>query len=165
MVYHGAMRYHGMPAARERYHSRTGGVKKVTHRFLPHTADIRVAFEVESLDALLAEGLVVLRWLVAGESVVKPRERRAISVSATDPADLFFAFLRELLYVYATDGFLPAGFAFAAVTETSAKGTLLGETSDPQRHAHQPEVKAVTRHGLVVERVGDVWRAEVVFDV
>lgn len=137
----------------------------MAHRFLPHTADIRVAFEAESLDALLAEGLVVLRGLVAGESVVEPRERRAISVGATDPADLFLAFLRELLYLYATDGFLPAGFEFASVTETSVEGTLLGETSDPQRHAHQPEVKAVTRHGLVVERVGDGWKGEVVFDV
>ncbi len=165
MVYHGAMRYHGVPTAGERYHSRTGRVKKVTHRFLPHTADIRVAFEAESLDALLAEGLVVLRGLVAGESVVEPRERRAIAVSATDPADLFLAFLRELLYLYATDGFLPAEYEFASVTETSARGTLLGETFDAERHEQQPEVKAVTRHGLVVDRVGDGWRAEVVFDV
>jgi len=160
-----AMHYHEVPPAAPPNRSCTGGVKKVTHRFLPHTADIKVAFEAESLDALLAEGLVVLRGLLAAESPVEPRERRAISVRGTDPTELFLVFLRELLYLHGVDGFLPAGFEFASVTETAVEGTLLGETSDPTRHAHQPEVKAVTRHGLVVEKVATKWRAEVVFDV
>ncbi|MDH3292406.1 MAG: archease [Gemmatimonadota bacterium] len=137
----------------------------MAYRFLPHTADIKVAFEAESLDALLMDGLVVLRWLLAGESPVESRERRALVVTAVEPAELFLGFLREVLFLHATDGFLPADLEFASVTESAVEGTLLGEPFDSEHHEHQPEVKAVTRHGLVVERGDGMWTAEVVFDV
>jgi SHS2 domain-containing protein len=51
------------------------------------------------------------------------------------------------------------------VTPTSLEATVAGERFDPSRHETQPEVKAVTRHELVVEQTEGRWRAEVLFDV
>lgn len=137
----------------------------MTYRFLPHTADIRVAIEATSFEGLFEDATIVMRGLLAGEHRVEPREKRHVSVSGADPAELFLGYLQELLYLFDTEAFLPASVAPERLTESEAVALVLGETYEPSRHEHQPEVKAVTRHGLVVERRDDGWRAEVVFDV
>jgi SHS2 domain-containing protein len=137
----------------------------MTHHSLPHTADIRIAFEAATFAELLQEGLLVMRQLLAGDAPVVPRESRPVSISAGDPAEAFLGFLREVLFLAATDGFLPAAFAPQGPADLPVGGVLAGEPFDPRRHEHQPEVKAITRHGFVVERRDGEWYAEVVFDV
>jgi SHS2 domain-containing protein len=137
----------------------------MTHHSLPHTADIRIAFDTPTFGALLQEGVVVMRQLLAGDAVVEPRESRSLAVPGHEPAELFFGFLRELLFQAATEGFLPATFEPHESGAPGIRGELAGERIDPDRHEPQPEVKAITRHGFVVERRGDGWYAEVVFDV
>jgi len=137
----------------------------MTHYSLPHTADIRIGFEAATFGALLQEGLVALRRLLAGESAVEPRESRPFAIPHGDPADLFLGFLRELLFLAATEGFLPARVDLIEDGASGIRGTLTGERIDPQRHEAQPEVKAITRHGFLVERREGGWYAEVVFDV
>ena len=137
----------------------------MTHYSLPHTADIRIAFEAATFGELLQEGLVVMRHLLAGEITVQSRDSREFTIPQGEPADLFLGFLRELLFLSATEGFLPASVELTQDDATGMGGILTGETIDPERHEPQPEVKAVTRHGFVVERRDDGWYAEVVFDV
>ena len=43
--------------------------------------------------------------------------------------------------------------------------TIRGERIDRDRHVLDHEVKAVTRHGLVLEREGDGWLAEMILDI
>lgn len=137
----------------------------MTHRFLPHTADIKVAFETDTLEALLVEATKVMRGLLAGTSPVEPREERLVELECSDRAELFLAYLKELLYLFAAHGFLVAAVEIDSVDQTKLVARVRGEGLDAKRHEHQPEVKAVTRHDLVVERRGDSWYAEVVFDV
>jgi SHS2 domain-containing protein len=40
-----------------------------------------------------------------------------------------------------------------------------GEPVDPARHELDHEVKAITYHGLKLERDGDGWLAEVIVDI
>ncbi len=137
----------------------------MTHRFLPHTADIKVAFETDTLEALLVEATEVMRGLLAGTSPVELREERLVELECSDATELFLAYLKELLYLFAAHGFLVAAVEIDSVDETKLVARVRGEGLDAKRHEHQPEVKAVTRHDLAVERRGDSWYAEVVFDV
>ena len=137
----------------------------MTHYSLPHTADLRIAFEAANFGELLREGLVVVRQLLAGETTVESRGTRAFTIPPGEPSDQFLGFLRELLFLAATEGFLPATVELTQDGTAGMQGVLTGEHIDPSRHEPQPEVKAVTRHGFVVERRGDIWYAEVVFDV
>jgi SHS2 domain-containing protein len=139
--------------------------QKVTHRFLPHTADIKVAFETDALEALFVEATEVMRGLLAGTSPVEPREERPVELECSDVAELFLAYLKELVYQFAANGFLVAGVEIDQVDQTTLRARALGEALDPERHEHQPEVKAVTRHDFMVENRKDRWFAEVVFDV
>ncbi len=137
----------------------------MTHRFLPHTADIKVAFETDTLEALLVEATEVMRGLLAGTSPVELREERLVELECSDRAELFLAYLKELLYLFAAHGFLVAAVEIDRVSETELVARVRGEALDAKRHEHQPEVKAVTRHDLVVENRKGRWYAEVVFDV
>ena len=137
----------------------------MTYRFLPHTADIKVAFETDTLEALLVEATEVMRGLLAGTSPVEPREERLVELECSDATELFLAYLKELLYLFAAHGFLVAAVEIDRVDQTQLVARVRGEGLDAKRHEHQPEVKAVTRHDLAVERRGDSWYAEVVFDV
>ncbi len=137
----------------------------MTYRFLPHTADIKVAIEAASFEDLLADATAIVRGLLAGEGSVEPREERRVTATGADASDVLLRYLQELLYLFDTEGFLPAIVDTDRFTGNEAAVRVGGELYDPARHEHQPEVKAATRHGLRVERRADAWYAEVVFDV
>ncbi len=137
----------------------------MTYRFLPHTADIKVAFETDTLEALLVEAAEVMRGLLAGASPVELREERLVELECSDTAELFLAVLKELLYLFAAHGFLVAAVEIDRIEETKLRARAFGEALDAKRHEHQPEVKAVTRHDFLVENRKGRWYAEVVFDV
>jgi SHS2 domain-containing protein len=141
----------------------------VTYRFLPHTADLRVAIEAPTFAALLADLVAVVRELTAGDRPVAERAAREVAVEADEPADLLFRFTREVLGAFQLERLVPARVAIKVLRlppEGSAlRATLHGEPFHPARHEAQPEIKAVTRHGLVVDGSSGVWRAELLFDV
>ena len=139
--------------------------QKVTHRFLPHTADIKVAFETDTLEALFVEATEVMRGLLAGTSPVELREERLLELECPDIAELFLAYLKELVYLFAANGFLVAAVGIDRVDQTQLVARVRGEGLDAKRHEHQPEVKAVTRHDFMVENREGRWFADVVFDV
>lgn len=118
-----------------------------------------------NLESLYADATDLVRELVVGQSEVAASDVRQVAVAGADGAETFLAFLRELLFVFETEGFVPARFEAERTDERGVRGRLHGERFDPARHEAQPEVKAVTRHGLALERADAGWRAQVVFDV
>jgi len=141
----------------------------MTHRFLAHTADIRVGIDAPTLRGLLEDLVDVLRLLTAGDRTVQLHAAREISLEAPDLPELLLAFAREVLDAFQLDGFLSARVELDTLTQPpgplALRGRLVGEPFDPARHETQPEIKALTRHGLLAEPSGDGWRAELLFDV
>lgn len=141
----------------------------MTHRFLAHTADIRVEIDAATFRALLEELVNVLRQLTAGDRRVEPRRAREVVLQAPDAAELLLEFSRETLDAFQLDGFVPARVEIDTLTQPpgplALRGRLLGEPFDPARHETQPEIKALTRHRLLVEPTAGGWRAELLFDV
>lgn len=137
----------------------------MTYRFLPHTADIRVAFHAADLAGLLQDAVEVSRKLFVGESAVEDRERRQVAIDGGGAEELLLAFLRELLFAYETAGFLPCALTVRSLSPGRLRGELGGERLDPARHEAEPEVKAVTRHEFAVRETERGWEAEVLFDV
>lgn len=137
----------------------------MAYRQEPHTADLKFVLEARDLAALFRDATAVIRELVAGQSPVAMIAAADVTLAADGPAELLLAYLRELLYRFERDGFVPGDAAFTRAAPTALVASVRGERFDPARHETQPEVKAVTRHGLVVEERGGGWHAEVVFDM
>jgi SHS2 domain-containing protein len=51
------------------------------------------------------------------------------------------------------------------ISSDSLEAEVKGESYDARRHDLQSEIKAATYHGLQIERKGEGWEAQVIFDV
>jgi len=131
----------------------------MVYRLLPHTADLRAVVEAPDRAGLYQAAADLVREVVAGDSPVECGEEREIALDGLDERERFFRFVRELIYLYDAEGFLPR--------EVSADGPLRvrGERFDPRRHHSERQLKAVTRHGLRLDEDGGGLRAELVFDL
>ena len=135
------------------------------YEFFDHTADIGIRARGATLAELFEQLARGLTALIAEDSVLQPREARAIRLSAADAESLLLAWLQELLFWFSTDRFLPVDYALEEVTPISLRGTVRGERFDPARHVQGREVKAITRHLLSVEQRDGRWHGQVIVDI
>lgn len=111
------------------------------------------------------EATNVARLLTAGETTVDPCEQHSMSLEAEEPAELLHHYLRELLTLFQLKTFVPTRLDVHELTDRSLRATVRGEGFDPERHDPQPEVKAVTRHGLKVTRTRSGWLGTILLDL
>ena len=135
------------------------------YEFFDHTADVGIRAEGATLAELcvqLARGLVEL---IAEDSRLAARESRTIELTAEDAESLVLAWLKELLFQFSSERFLPVEYALAEVTPTTLRGTIHGERFDPARHVQGREVKAITQHQFSVEQRNGRWHGQVIVDI
>lgn len=137
----------------------------MTHRFLPHTADLIVEIEASSLADVFREATTVVRHLVAGATSVGVAQSHTVSLTAQAVDELLLRFIRELLAQFQLATFVPGELEIRQLDAMLLQGTVRGEPFDDAKHEAQPEVKAVTRHGLCVEETIAGWRAVFVLDL
>ncbi len=130
-----------------------------------HTADVGLRIQATDLDTLFDQaGEALFSLIVEDLAAVEAREVVPIHVDGGDLPFLLFDWLNELLYRFDGEHRLLARFR-AHVGPDGVDGEAWGETWDPQRHALDHEVKAITYHGLRVEPTPDGWLAEVIVDI
>ncbi len=138
------------------------------YEIFEHTADLGIRIRAENIDELFADaarGLFSL--LVANPDLVQATEETTFQLRANSLEDLLHDWLSELLYAFYVRRLVLTAFEVqvrtAAAPELTA--TAGSEPLNPDRHDIGAEVKAITWHGLKVERLDDEWRAEVIVDV
>lgn len=90
---------------------------------------------------------------------------REVALHASDPGELMFTWLNELLYLFYVEALVPSGFEVKRVDGTYLEATVSGETLDLGRHRMLEEVKAATYHQMTVSKRDHGWFARVIFDV
>lgn len=131
----------------------------MTYRLLPHTADLRAAIDAATPGDLYDTAVQLVREILIGQGQVRPRRERRIRLDTDDLGERVFRFVRELLYLYDSEGFLPSAVA------RQDPLAVAGESFDPERHDSQHQVKALTRHGYIFRQDGDGFHIELVFDL
>jgi SHS2 domain-containing protein len=134
-------------------------------REVAHTADVGFEVEAPTLAGVFERAALGLGRTIADADGIAARARREVAVRADDRTALLHDFLHALLLLAQVDGFLFEGVEVTAIDEGCVRAEVAGEPLDPARHHLHGEVKAVTWHGLAVERRGDAWRARVILDV
>lgn len=130
-----------------------------------HTADIGLRARAADLDELFAEAARALfSVIVENFDQVQPHEEVSIAVGGQRLDDLMYDWLSELLCVSDTRRILLCQFN-VSVSDSGLAATARGEPIDPARHCLDTEVKAITYHGLKVERSGGDWLAEIIVDL
>ena len=130
-----------------------------------HTADLGLRIRARSLDTLFAEAAEVLfSTIVTDLATVLPTVRREVALPNDDKELLLFDWLKQLLYWWDAEHLLFSKFE-VHVGDNGLVGMAWGEPLDRSRHQLEHEVKAITYHGLRVERENDAWLAEVIVDI
>lgn len=143
----------------------------MSYRFIEDIAIADVAFEAWGEDlagVLTAAAEATLNVMVSNLDSVALRDRRPVSLEAEEPDLLLFDFLQEVIFFKDANRLLlrPANVVAEereGIFKVSAD--LVGEELDMERHDLVVDVKAVTLHRFVVERVDGRWRAFVVLDI
>jgi SHS2 domain-containing protein len=129
-----------------------------------HTADLGLRVHSGSLEELLAEAAQGLFAMIVNLAAVRPVEAVTFELEGDAPDYLLFDWLNELIYTYETRHYLFSQFE-VRLTESGLRATARGEPVDPERHALEHEVKAITYHGLKVAQQDGAWLAEVIVDI
>ena len=135
------------------------------YELFEHTADLGLRVVATDLDELYAEaGRGFFSMIVEDLDRVGLSRRVPVRIEGSDPAYLLVDWLNELLVTFETRQLLLAEFD-VRVTRTGLEASAAGEPLDPKRHRLLHEIKAITYHGLKVERTAQGWQAEVIVDI
>ena len=130
-----------------------------------HTADIGLRVRAADLNGLFEDaGRALFSVIVTNLDSVEPVQEVPLRLSAARLDDLLFDWLAELLYTFDVRRLLLGEF-HVELDDRRLTATARGEPIDPARHQLDMEVKAITYHGLKLERDGEGWLAEVIVDL
>jgi SHS2 domain-containing protein len=135
------------------------------YEIFPHTADVGLRVKAPDLNTLFADAAQgFFSLIVTNLGDVEPKVCVDFDVEGGDLAYLLADWLNELLFAFESRRLLFSTF-LVEVAACRLKATAKGETVDESRHALDHEIKAVTYHGLRVERTNGDWIAEVILDI
>ena len=136
---------------------------------IDHTADAGIRVTAETLEQLLLAAARGMLHIMLGQIPVAAPERLTheelwIPNESDAPDTLLHAWLSELLYQLTVRKSVPVHFDVRECRPASLRVTVSFQPLTREEAAAATEIKAVTWHGLTVERATDGWRAEVIFD-
>ena len=133
---------------------------------LDHTADVGVRVRGASAEEALARLVLAFASLASGGGeVIAEREERVLVEGGPGLAGSAVALLRELLFRLSTEGVVPAPCEVERVDAAGAEAVVELGRRDAARHAEGADLKAVTWHAARLDREGDDWVGQVVFDI
>ncbi len=136
------------------------------YKLIDHTADLGIEVMGRTRGELFAKAaLSLMDILVEKKGTPSGVKEKALFVEGSDPADLLVNFLREILYLVNGEALIVATCEMTACGHKQLAATLLLEPYDQKKHVMKTEIKAVTYHGLAVEKTKTGWKARVIFDV
>lgn len=135
------------------------------YRITKHQNELAVRITGGSQAELFVNSGFALFDVMTEFDKIEVKESLPLEVEGTDRDDLIVNWLRELLYLYEGSGFLLKEFKIKEVSETLVKAEVCGEKIDPDRHEIKQEIAAVATHKSRMQKTGNQWIAQVIFEI
>jgi SHS2 domain-containing protein len=139
--------------------------KQNKYRLTRRQSELAVRVTGNSQADLFANSAFALFDVMADVDKIEVKERINLEVEGTDRDDLMVNWMRELLYLYQGSGYLLREFNIGEVKDTIVKAEVCGEKIDPDRHEVKQEIGAVAFHKSRMEKTGNQWTAQVIFEL
>jgi SHS2 domain-containing protein len=139
--------------------------KQNKYRLTRRQSELAVRVTGNSQADLFANSAFALFDVMADVDKIEVKERINLEVEGTDRDDLMVNWMRELLYLYQGSGYLLREFNIREVKDTIVKAEVCGEKIDPDRHEVKQEIGAVAFHKSRMEKTGNQWTAQVIFEL
>ena len=138
------------------------------YEVIDHTADIGIKAVGKTLEEAFINAAKGMFDLIAPNDNVDKTEERSFTIEEDDIVMLFKRWLEELLFLFDTEGFLPSEYQ-VELSNVNGLHRLVanvgGERYNPDKHGSGMEIKAVTYHMMEIEKKGDRFYVQVIFDV
>lgn len=132
---------------------------------LDHTGDVRIKVFGNSIEKLFINAAYALFDTITDADKIESQIAETVEVSAIDKEELLVNWLSELNYLFVTESKIFNKFEIEHFGENDLSATALGEKFNSHRHPFYTEIKAVTFHDLLIEKVGKHWETKIVFDI
>jgi len=133
------------------------------HAYFEHTADVGIRAWGPTLGDAFAEAALGLVGNMVDLSQAKPVGEARLEVEAENVERLLFTFLDDVLDMFYARMWVLSRVDVALQGDTRLVARLEGEAYDAARHGHVHEIKAMTYHGLKVQREPPL--VEVIVDI
>jgi SHS2 domain-containing protein len=135
------------------------------YKLLDHTADIGIEFWGKTKKELFENAVEAMFDLIVDLTGINNVNDKVVTIKGTDAEDLLVNFLREALYLFNGKKWIIKQCKLLEMKSGQIVAQLQGEPYDSDKHQLKTEIKAVTYHGLSVEKTARGWKAKVIFDV
>jgi SHS2 domain-containing protein len=136
------------------------------YKLIDHTADLGIEVTGRTKRELFTKAaLSLMDIVVERKGTPAGVEEKALTVEGSDPADLLINYLREILYLFNGEALIIGKCDITKCDNKKLAARLFLESYDKKKHVMKTEIKAVTYHGLSVERSKKGWKARIIFDV
>jgi SHS2 domain-containing protein len=135
------------------------------YRLNKRQSEIAVRVSGASQADLFANSAFALFDVMVDIQAVEGKERLPLEVEGTDRDDLMVNWVRELLYLYQSSGYLLREFHIHDVKDTIVRAEVAGEKIDPDRHEIKQEIASVAFHKSRMEKTGNQWTAHLIFEI
>ncbi len=130
-----------------------------------HTADIAMRAYGSTLKELFQNAALGMFNILADLEGIKSSTEIAVKVDAIDKEELLIAWLEELLYNFYTKNIIFSEFNITELTDTDLAAKVKGRFIGENKNRLKSEIKAATRHELKIDKNGDKYETQIVFDV
>jgi SHS2 domain-containing protein len=133
------------------------------------SGDVGIRAFGKSIEEAFKNSAIGMYSLITDLEGVKAEKSISISVESNSLEGLLVSWLNELIFQFDAYNFIGKGIDIQSLTPTpqspSLKAIISGEEFDTERHERKLLIKAATYHRLKVEKVRDIWEADIIFDI
>ena len=136
-----------------------------SYRVTARQSELAVKVVGNSQADLFANSAFALFDVMTDLEKVEVKERLPLEVEGADRDDLLVNWMRELLYFYQGSGYMLKEFNIREVKDTLLKAEVCGEKIDPDRHETRKEISAVAYNQGRMQKTGNQWTAQLIFEI
>ncbi|GAB4417308.1 MAG: archease [Thermodesulfovibrionales bacterium] len=129
------------------------------------SGDVGIRAYGKTLDDAFSSAAIGMYSLITNLDDVKEKRNITIEIESHSPEGLLVSWLNELIFHFDTYGFIGKDVHISAMYDNKLTATVAGEDFDAERHERRLLVKAATYHQLRIEKIGDTWQIDVIFDI
>lgn len=135
------------------------------YRVTTRQSELAVKILGNSQADLFANSAFALFDVMTDIERIEVKDRLPLEVEGVDRDDLMVNWMRELLYLYQGSGYVLKEFHIREAKDTVVKAEVCGEKIDPDRHEIKKEIAAVAYHQSRMQKTGDQWTAQLIFEI
>jgi SHS2 domain-containing protein len=146
-------------------------------RVLDISGDVGIKAFGESINEAFINASIGMYSLITNPDAIKEKKTIDVTVESHSLDGLLVSWLNELIFHFDAYGFIGKKITITEITPSltlppqgrgvacKLKATITGEDFDPERHERRLLIKAATYHMLRIEKAGDMWKVDVIFDI